>query len=140
MEEKGFGLWNLNASIIDFILTEPPVIIPLTLGSDILNEGQFVQILCTVTQGDEPLSIKWSLQGDSVSSEPELTTASLGTRTSMLTIQSVGHRHSGTYTCSASNKGGTRSQSVEVNVNGEGRNGKHEARWRRVVTYFYLSS
>ena len=82
-----------------------------------------MQILCTVTQGDEPLSIKWSLQGDSVSSEPELTTASLGTRTSMLTIQSVGYRHSGTYTCSASNKGGTRSQSVEVNVNGEGRNG-----------------
>ena len=134
--EEGFGLWKET----HLVLTEPPVIIPLTLGSDILNEGQFVQILCTVTQGDEPLSIKWSLQGDSVSSEPELTTASLGTRTSMLTIQSVGHRHSGTYTCSASNKGGTRSQSVEVNVNGEGRNGKSEARWRRVVTYFYLSS
>ena len=129
-------MWNET----HLVLTEPPVIIPLTLGSDILNEGQFVQILCTVTQGDEPLSIKWSLQGDSVSSEPELTTASLGTRTSMLTIQSVGYRHSGTYTCSASNKGGTRSQSVEVNVNGEGRNGKSEARWRGVVTYFYLSS
>ena len=99
-----------------------------------------MQILCTVTQGDEPLSIKWSLQGDSVSSEPELTTASLGTRTSMLTIQSVGYRHSGTYTCSASNKAGTRSQSVEVNVNGEGRNGKSKAQWRRVVTYLYLSS
>ena len=112
-------MWNET----HLVLTEPPVIIPLTLGSDILNEGQFVQILCTVTQGDEPLSIKWSLQGDSVSSEPELTTASLGTRTSMLTIQSVGYRHSGTYTCSASNKAGTRSQSVEVNVNGEGRNG-----------------
>jgi hypothetical protein len=99
--------------------TEPPRIMPLNLGADVLDEGQFVQILCTVIQGDEPLSIKWSLQGDTVSSEPELTTAALGTRTSMLTIQSVGYRHSGTYTCSASNKAGTRSQGVELRVNGE---------------------
>jgi hypothetical protein len=100
-------------------LTEPPMIMPLTLGADVLNEGQFVQIVCIVTQGDEPLSIKWSLQGDTVSSEPELTTAALGTRTSMLTIQSVGYRHSGTYTCSASNKAGSMSQGVELKVNGE---------------------
>ena len=86
------GVSIQNQASFDFALTEPPVIIPLTLGSDVLNEGQFVQILCTVTQGDEPLSLKWSLQGDSVSSEPELKTASLGTRTSMLTIQSVGYR------------------------------------------------
>ena len=85
-----------------------------------------MQIFCTVTQGDEPLSIKWSLQGDIVSSEPELTTTALGTRTSMLTIQSVGYRHSGTYTCSASNKAGTRSQGVELRVNGEGRDVEQE--------------
>ena len=122
-----------------FALAEPPVIIPLTLGSDVLNEGQFVQIFCTVTQGDEPLSIKWSLQGDIVSSEPELTTTALGTRTSMLTIQSVGYRHSGTYTCSASNKAGTRSQGVELRVNGEGRHRRRGAGMKLLIGHIFFS-
>ncbi len=91
---------------------------PLFLGADILDEGQFVQIICTVTKGDEPLTIAWSLQGEIVNSEPSLTTNSLGTRASMLTIQSVGYRHSGVYTCTAGNKAGSSSQSVELKVNG----------------------
>ena len=92
---------------------------PLTFGAELLNEGQFAQVVCIVTQGDEPLTISWSLQGEAVSSEPSLTTTTLGTRTSMLTIQSVGYRHSGTYTCTASNKAGSKAQSVELKVNGE---------------------
>lgn len=91
---------------------------PLTFGADILDEGQFAQVICIVAKGDEPLKLSWSLQGEIVSSEPSLTTSSLGTRTSMLTIQSVGYRHSGTYTCTASNKAGTFSQSAELKVNG----------------------
>jgi len=91
---------------------------PLTFGASILNEGQFASVVCIVTQGDEPLSITWSLQGEVVSSEPGLTTT-LSTRTSMLTIQSVGHRHSGLYTCTASNQAGSQSETVELKVNGE---------------------
>ena len=83
-----------------------------------MNEGQFAQVVCIVTEGDEPLDITWSLQGEIVSSEPGLTTTALGTRTSMLTIQSVGYRHSGSYTCTASNKAGSTSQSVDLQVNG----------------------
>jgi hypothetical protein len=37
----------------------------------------------------------------------------------MLTIQSVGYRHSGKYTCTASNSAGSKSESVELKVNGE---------------------
>ena len=92
---------------------------PLTFGAEVLNEGQFAQVVCIVTKGDEPLTITWSLQGEIVSSEPTLSTTSLGTRTSMLTIQSVGYRHSGTYTCTASNKAGSNYESVELKVNGK---------------------
>ncbi len=74
---------------------------PLTFGKDILDEGEFAQLLCIVSKGDEPLTITWALKGDDISSEPGLSTTTLGTRTSMLTIQSVGYRHSGTYTCTA---------------------------------------
>ena len=92
---------------------------PLTFGADILDEGQYAQVLCIVAKGDEPLKISWSLQGEIVSSEPSLTTASLGTRTSMLTISSVGYRHSGTYTCTAANRAGSASQAVQLRVNGK---------------------
>ena len=98
--------------------TEPPLILPLTFGTEVMNEGQFAQVVCIVTQGDEPLSISWSLQGEEVSSDVGLSTTSLGTRTSMLTIQSVGYRHSGFYICKATNKAGSATQSVELKVNG----------------------
>ena len=97
---------------------EPPTVLPLTFGQEVMNEGQFAQVVCIVTKGDEPLSITWSLHGKVVSSEPGLSTNTLGTRTSMLTIQSIGYRHSGLYTCTASNTAGARSQSVALKVNG----------------------
>ena len=91
---------------------------PLTFGRDILDEGEFAQLVCIVSKGDEPLTITWSLKGDDISSEPGLTTATLGTRTSMLTINSVGYRHSGTYTCMAKNAAGAVRETAELKVNG----------------------
>ena len=100
-------------------LTEPPTLVPLSFASDVLNEGEFAQLFCFVRTGDEPLTLSWALKGAKISSEPGLTTSSLGTRTSMLTISSVGYRHSGTYTCTAKNNAGSTSQSAELKVNGE---------------------
>ena len=91
---------------------------PISFGAEVLDEGQFAQVFCTVAKGDLPLTISWSLQGEIVSSEPSLTTNSLGTRASMLAIDSVGYRHSGIYTCTASNKAGSATSSVELRVNG----------------------
>ena len=101
-----------------------------------MNEGQFAQVVCIVTEGDEPLSITWSLQGEVVSSEPGLSTTTLGSRTSMLTIQSIGYRHSGTYTCTASNDAGSRSQSVQLKVNG--RFLRFARRRKREKMFFFL--
>ena len=84
-----------------------------------MDEGEFAQLVCIVRKGDEPLTLSWALKGDIVSSEPGLTTASLGTRTSMLTISSVGYRHSGTYTCTAKNNAGVTSQTATLKVNGK---------------------
>lgn len=92
---------------------------PLTFGSDILDEGQFAQLVCIVTKGDEPVRISWSLKGDKITSGPTLSTTSIGTRTSMLTISSVGYRHSGTYTCKAENAAGVAFESTELKVNGK---------------------
>lgn len=92
--------------------------LPITFGQDIVNEGDFGQLVCTVVRGDEPLAFTWHLHGDIVSSEPGLTTSQLGSRTSILMIQSVGHRHSGKYTCNVSNQAGSASSSTDLKVNG----------------------
>lgn len=83
-----------------------------------MNEGEFVQLTCNVKRGDEPLTITWSLKGDEISSEPEITTTMFGNRISMLIISSVGYRHSGEYICNARNKAGVDSYSTQLHVNG----------------------
>ena len=82
------------------------------------------QLTCFVSRGDEPLKVTWSLKGDVISSEPSLTTTMIGTRTSILIIGSVGYRHSGTYTCHASNKAGFISYTTELKVNGKFEGGR----------------
>ena len=84
-----------------------------------MDEGEFAQVICIVSKGDEPLHLSWSLHGASISSEPSITTNQLGSRTSMLTIQSVGYRHSGLYTCAASNTAGVDHFTTDLKVNGK---------------------
>lgn len=91
---------------------------PLSFGSDVLNEGAFGQLSCVVTEGDEPLSVSWSFHGAELSSDLGIVTTPIGSRGSMLLISRVGHRHSGSYTCQASNSAGSSSETVNLYVNG----------------------
>ena len=90
----------------------------MSFGEDVVNEGEFGQLVCTVISGDPPFTFTWSLQGDIVHSEPGLTTSQIGGRTSMLMINSVGHRHTGQYTCKVGNTAGQTSVATELKVNG----------------------
>ena len=101
-------------------ISDPPSIVPFSFGGDVsLDEGVYAQVSCIVQKGDLPISITWSLKGDIVSSEPGTTTAQVGPRASILSIHSVGYRHSGTYTCTARNKAGVATHSTELRVNGK---------------------
>ena len=96
-----------------------PTILDFSFGNKAVNEGELRQVICSVVTGDEPLTITWSLQGGTaLAPGPDLTTTQLGSRSSILMISSVSHRHSGTYTCNASNLAGSTSHSAQLLVNG----------------------
>ena len=86
---------------------------------EVLDEGDFAHVSCIVTKGDMPISMSWSLQGDQVSvSDSSISTSQAGPRASFLSITSVSNRHTGVYTCTASNVAGTSTFSTELKVNG----------------------
>ena len=98
---------------------EPPEIGHFSFSKPIMNEGDFAQLSCIVTSGDEPLSITWSFHGDRVGgSETGIDITNLGPRMSILVIGSVGHRHQGKYTCQAKNAAGVMTHTTELKVNG----------------------
>lgn len=93
--------------------------VPISFGRDIFNEGSFAQAMCTVTEGDEPLRIRWTFHGHSIrDGHLGITTTNIGSRTSILMVGSVGHRHRGNYTCRATNGAGNASYTTELRVNG----------------------
>ena len=97
----------------------PPVILPLSFGQEVLNEGGFAQVSCIVTEGDEPLTISWTFHGHALEADLGIVTSPLGTRGSSLMISRVGHKHRGNYSCRAANFAGKRTKTVELRVNGE---------------------
>jgi len=99
-------------------ISEPPRIVPFSFGSEVVDEGAYAQLACSVSHGDEPITISWSLKGDEISSEPTMTTSMIGTRTSILIISAIGSRHAGEYICQARNPAGVATFSTLLKVNG----------------------
>ena len=120
------------------LISEPPLITPFSFGIDSVDEGEFVQVTCNVRRGDLPLSVSWSLEGDTISSEPAITTTMIGVRTSILMISSVGYRHNGKYTCIAKNDAGTSFESTVLKVNGLCSIGESDREDKEVEGYLFF--
>ena len=84
-----------------------------------VDEGNFAQLSCIATAGDEPLSVSWTFHGQGISTDLGIITTPIGSRGSMLIISSVHHQHSGNYTCTAKNSAGVRSETAILKVNGK---------------------
>ena len=102
-----FSLWAQVPPVIAHFEFEGP-----------LNEGDVGQLSCLVAKGDPPLHVTWSFHGLQLNNDLGISTVRLGTRTSILTIDSVSSKHSGTYTCTARNAAGTVQHSADLIVNG----------------------
>ena len=69
-----------------FLCSELPEIGAFSFAKEVMNEGDFAQISCIVTSGDQPLTISWSFHGaDGLSlsgagADDGISTTNLGSR------------------------------------------------------------
>ncbi|KAL4143242.1 hypothetical protein QTP88_005598 [Uroleucon formosanum] len=83
-----------------------PKIVPFSFGNGPVNSGESIQVVCSVSKGDRPMSITWSFYGEALSSDMGVTTQMLGDATNFLSIPSAGPSNQGNYTCIAKNNAG----------------------------------
>ncbi|CAG9840563.1 unnamed protein product [Diabrotica balteata] len=90
---------------------------PIELPSFALRTGQLIKVVCTITEGDLPVTFEWELNSEPLANFPDITTTAIGKRMSILEIDSIAYHHAGNYTCSAKNHAGTAKYSSELLVN-----------------------
>lgn len=96
-----------------------PKIVPFHFGEEPTFLDETVSISCSVSAGDLPLNITWSLNGKLINSnDGDIKTVNLGKRVSSLTIDNVSAKHAGNYTCYAQNLAGSGTFTSILIVNG----------------------
>lgn len=91
---------------------------PFDFGLEPVNDQEIVVVTCTATKGDIPLNISWFFNGSPVISGANGIVLLNSKRTSQLTIESVGHRNQGNFTCLVQNHAGAINHTAELFVNG----------------------
>jgi hypothetical protein len=76
-------------------------------------------VQCAVVKGDSPITISWFFNGMEITPDYQgVLTGKMSQRISTLSIEAVRARHSGDYTCRASNAAGKTDHTAHLNVNG----------------------
>lgn len=100
------------------ILVVTPKIAPFDFGEEPSNYADSASVQCLVTSGDLPIEFKWLFNGRPVIEYSGITTAKMGKRNSVLTIDSVSGKHAGNFTCQASNSAASAQFTSQLIVNG----------------------
>lgn len=85
---------------------------------DGLAEGMRTRTICGVSRGDSPLRLIWLKDGETLMPSLGANVSSLDQYTSILSISSLSHSHSGEYTCVASNQASEVKYSASLQVKG----------------------
>jgi hypothetical protein len=102
-----------------------PQIAPFTFGEDEINFEDSATATCTITKGDQPLEIWWTLTDSDYGIDRNLSTGEgvvimrNSQKLSVLNIDSASAKHRGNYTCFASNRAGTIQHSAFLSINGD---------------------
>lgn len=113
-------IFSMNSSNIShknaFVVL--PQIVPFDFGTDEINAMDMVSASCTVNKGDIPLKITWMRNNQPIYSNDGVSISRTNQRISILSIESVRDRHSGNYSCIATNSGGSVNYTSSLWVNG----------------------
>lgn len=71
-----------------------------------------------ISEGDSPLDISWSFEGNHINSEKGFSITKIGKKASLLLIDSVSEGQAGNYTCMARNRAGSVYHTATLNVYG----------------------
>lgn len=82
------------------------------------HSGQTVQVMCFVSEGDTPLELYWSFQGQTLSPHEGVSIIKLGLKGSLLLLDPVYEMQAGSYICTARNRAGTSYYAAVLFVNG----------------------
>lgn len=98
----------------------PPQITPFDFGEDSINEGEGVSVQCSVSKGDYPLNISWTLNGHSIPSNNNygILIHRASKRVSTLSIDNVQRDHVGNYTCIVNNLASSTIHATFLAING----------------------
>lgn len=95
-----------------------PQIVPFAFGEDEINAAEMVSASCTVNKGDFPIKISWLHNSQPIYANDGVSISRTNQRISILSIESVHGRHSGTYSCMAENLAGSVNFTTSLWVNG----------------------
>lgn len=101
----------------------PPKIATFSFGDAPLNFGESASVQCTVSGGDLPMSVEWTLNGRPIPTYLEVSTPKIGKRIHVLSIDSVKADHAGNYSCVATNQAGMAEFTAPLIVIGLSTNG-----------------
>jgi Immunoglobulin domain len=111
--------------IFSFHFKVLPQIVPFSFGEEEFNFDESVTATCSVSKGDLPIHIWWSLSESyeslaeyNISTNDGVVISKAGNKLSVLNIEAVKARHRGNYTCYARNKAGITKHSAYLAING----------------------
>lgn len=95
----------------------PPVIAPFQFPGTLV-EGNRAQVSCSLISGDLPISISWRKDGGPLPRDPAVNSQQMEFF-SHLTFSDLRARHTGRYTCIATNAAATANYSADLVVRGD---------------------
>lgn len=98
-------------------LPVPPIIEPFSF-QDGLSEGMRTRTVCGVSSGDPPLVVSWLKDGQPLTPALGVNVSALDPYSSLLSISSLAQRHSGDFTCVASNPAAEVRYTAKLQVKG----------------------
>lgn len=83
-----------------------------------MNFEEPVSVTCTISGGDLPINVMWTLNRAPIEPSMGILTEKRGKRIYVLMIESVRAQHAGNYTCLAENAAGITEHMSQLVVNG----------------------